>query len=416
MRASAIVVSHAGGEGLADCLRSLSPWAEAGRLEVVLVDNGSADRCGASMAGELGWLGVVRSEHNLGFAGGVAAGVGAARGEVLLLLNDDAAAEPGWLDAHLEALARHPEAGASAGRLVSWDGTRHDFLRGAVTFDAHAFQLGQGWPVEELEVPAAGEHLPFPCGGNMAIRRADWELAGGFDPSLFAYFEDVALGWRLAAAGRPVVAAPGAIARHRGAATSARLGNYRRGVLFERNSLRGFFACADDEHRAAFGPAVLATFLHRLVAFGLERPELAHLVADPFGATVSAAPTRAERWRRRLQRDGVLGTARHLVGRLVLGRGAGRAVLDDGLLLMQLRSAHGFFAGLEGDTARRRALEGRRTVRDREIVARFPRLLVPTYLGDEGWFESQGFDSLLPTGWPLERRRLQDVLHPSLLG
>lgn len=415
MRASAIVVSHAGGEGLAGCLSSLAPWVEAGRLEVVLVDNGSADRCGAAMARELGPLEVVRSERNLGFAGGVAAGVGAARGDVLLLLNDDAAAEPGWLDAHLETLARHPEAGASAGRLVSWDGARHDFLRGAVTFDAHAFQVGQGWPVGELEIPEAGEPLPFPCGGNMAIRRADWELAGGFDPSLFAYFEDVALGWRLHAAGRPAVAAPDAVARHRGAATSILLGNYRRGVLFERNSLRAFFACADDELRAALGPAVLATFLHRLVAFGLERPDLAHLVADPFGP-VPAAPSRSDRWRARLARDGVLGTARHLLARLLMGRRAGRPALDDGLLLMQLRSAHGFFASFEGDTARRRALEVRRTVGDREIVARFPRLVVPTYLGDDGWFDSQGFASLLPAGWPLERRRLEDLLHPSLLG
>lgn len=415
MRPSAIVVSHAGGEGLESCLRSLAPWAGSGRLEVVLVDNGSADRCGESLAGEMAWLRVVRSEHNLGFAGGVAAGVGAAGGDVLLLLNDDAAAEPAWLEAHLETLARHPHAGASAGRLVSWDAARHDFLRGAVTFDAHAFQVGQGWPVGELEAPEAGEPLPFPCGGNMAIRRADWELAGGFDPSLFAYFEDVALGWRLHAAGRPVVAAPDAVARHQGAATSARLGNFRRGVLFERNSLRAFFACADDELRAAFGPAVLATFLHRLVAFGLEREDLAHLVADPFGP-LPAPPSRADRWRGRLQRDGVLGAARHLLARVLLGRRAGRAALDDGLLLMQLRSAHGFFASLEGDTARRRALEARRTVPDREVVARFPRLVVPTYLGDQGWFDSQGFASLLPAGWPLERRRLENVLHPSLLG
>jgi GT2 family glycosyltransferase len=122
---------------------------------------------------------------------------------------------------------------------VSWDGERHDFC-GRLTFDAHAFQVGQGrWAAH----PPTREPLPFACGGNLAIRRGDWEAAGGFDEKLFAYFEDVELGWRLWATGRQIVAAPDAVARHRGAATSSALGDFTRGVLFERNALRVFYGC-----------------------------------------------------------------------------------------------------------------------------------------------------------------------------
>ena len=42
-------------------------------------------------------------------------------------------------------------------------------------------------------------------------------------------------------------------------------------------------------------------------------------------------------------------------------------------------------------------------------------LIVPTYLGDEAWFASEAFRSLLPGGWRLEPRRLDELLHPSLL-
>ena len=333
---------------------------------------------------------------------------------MLVLLNDDAAAEPDFVEQHLECLGSCPQAAASAGRLVSWDSTRHDFLRGEVTFDSHAFQAGQGWPVGELEIPSAGVPMPFACGGNMAIRHDDWKESGGFDGGLFAYFEDVDLGWRLWASGRQVVAAPAAVARHRGAATSTRLGDFRRGVLYERNALRTFFACADDEMRGAFGTIVLTTFLHRAVAFAGERPELASLVADPFGGTTPAASS-WERWRRRLDERGLAGSLRHLIARVVMGRRAGAPTLDEGLLLMQLRAAQGFLSGLDDTEARRAELEKRRVVPDREIVSRFPRLVVPTYLGDEAWFASDGFRSLLPDDWPVEFKRLDEVIHPELL-
>jgi len=412
MRASVIVVTHGGGARLEDSLASLVQYASSSDIEVVLVDNCSPD--GTEAAGRYQWARLVRSDRNLGFAGGVNLGVEAARGEVMVLLNDDAAACDGFVEAHLEVLAAHPEAAAAGGRLVDWEAERHDFLRGCVTFDIHAFQVGQGWPVSELQLPATGEPLPFACGGNMAVRRADWEAMGGFDGGLFAYFEDVDLGWRLWALGRQVVAAPEAAARHRGAATSATLGDFRRGVLFERNALRTFFACADRECRDAFAPVVLATFLNRLVAFAEAQPDLAPLVADPFGP-VPAPPGRADRWRRRLGERGIVGALRHLLGRIVLGRRAGAPTVDDGLFLMQLRAAHGFLTGLEDSDKRRVELERWRTVPDREIVARFPRLVVPTYVGDEEWFASEAFHRLLPDGWPVQFKKLDEVLHPDLL-
>ena len=409
MKASVIVVVHAGAHHLDDSLESLSSYVDSPDIEVVLVDNGSPDRCGEVASKRWPSVKSVRSESNLGFAGGVHLGVESADGDVLVFLNDDAAASEGFVEAHLDALASNLRAAASAGRLVSWDGSHHDFIRGGVTFDCHAFQLGQGFPVDEIESPPAGEVLPFACGGNMAIRREDWESRGGFDRELFAYFEDVDLGWRLWAVGREVVAAPEAVARHRGAATSAGLGDFRRGVLFERNALRTFFSCADDECRSAFGTAVFATFLRRITAFSQGNPEFARQVADPFGEQGLPA-SRGERWNRRLQERGVIGAARHLAARLLLGPKVGSPVLEDGHLLMQLRAAEGFFSGIDRAEERRVALGKERTVPDREILDRFPRLVVPTYPGDDEWFASDAFRSMLPDGWPLQHRSLDEIM------
>lgn len=409
MKASVIVVVHAGAHHLGDSLASLAPYSDRSDVEVILVDNASPDGCGDQALSRYPWVRVVSSDTNAGFAGGVHLGADAATGEVLVLLNDDAAAAEGFVEAHLDNLAAHPSAAASAGRLVTWDGERLDFGRGVVTFDCHAFQVGQGFPIEDVDAPAVGDSLAFPCGGNMAIRRTDWDASGGFDRDLFAYFEDVDLGWRLWAVGREVVACPDAVARHRGGATSAGLGDFRRGVLYERNALRTFFACADDECRAAFGSAVSATFLHRLTAFASERPDLERVVSDPFGSGGDSASIQT-RWTRRVREQGWVASARHFIARILLGPRAGTPALEDGFLLMQLRAAKGFFAGLEGIETRRAELLARRSVPDREILARFPRLVVPTYAGDEGWFDSETFNSLLPDGWPIERRNLDDLI------
>ena len=414
MRASVIVVTHAGVARLGDGLASLAPYSGRDDIEVILVDNGSSDGCGEVTRREYPWVRTVRSERNLGFTGGVRLGAESAEGEVLVFLNDDASAEPGLVESHLETLAAHPAAAATGGRLVSWDRGRHDFLRGRVTFDVHGFQIGQGFPVGEIDPPEPGEPLPFACGGNMAVRRRDWDGAGGFDPELFAYFEDVEFGWRLWAMGREVIAAPDAVARHRGSATSSAMGDFRRGVLFERNALRIFHSCADADHRQALGGVVYATFLHRMVDYASSRPDWSVHVADPFGSTIDP-PDGWSRWTRRLREQGPVDVLRHAAARLLLGRVAGQPRIEDGHLLMQLRAAHGYFEGIAATDRRRRELERLRTVSDREILQRFPRLVVPTYSGDKQWFETDAFRSLLPEDWPLEFVRLEDILHPDLL-
>jgi GT2 family glycosyltransferase len=87
----------------------------------------------------------------------------------------------------------------------------------------------------------------MPSGGAAAYRRSAYEQAGGFDPALFAYGEDVDLGLRLRAAGWQVAAAPDARAIHLGGATAGvdsplqrQLAGFARGFLLRRYGvLRG---------------------------------------------------------------------------------------------------------------------------------------------------------------------------------
>ncbi|MCL2393116.1 MAG: glycosyltransferase family 2 protein [Acidimicrobiaceae bacterium] len=100
MTSSVVILSYRPGEWLAEAVGSVVDQAD----EVVVVDNGS-DGAEASLIARRAGARVVRSERNLGFAGGVNLGVDSTTGDLIALLNDDAAAEAGWLARAGEVLA-----------------------------------------------------------------------------------------------------------------------------------------------------------------------------------------------------------------------------------------------------------------------------------------------------------------------
>src|SRR6202035_1711509 len=97
---SVVVVSHRPGSWLVECLASVLHQAD----EVVVVDNGSPGDEASALASPMGAR-AVRAPVNLGFAGGVELGLRHARGKLIGLLNDDAVAGPGWIEAAAAALA-----------------------------------------------------------------------------------------------------------------------------------------------------------------------------------------------------------------------------------------------------------------------------------------------------------------------
>lgn len=107
-----IVVGHRLHRWLSACLESVAGECD----EIVVVDNGSSAEDVGQAARRAGAR-VVRLPANAGFPAGVNAGVRAATGDVVALLNDDAMAEPGWLASAEKALA-DPSVAAVAPKLV----------------------------------------------------------------------------------------------------------------------------------------------------------------------------------------------------------------------------------------------------------------------------------------------------------
>lgn len=115
-----VVVNYGGGDLTLACLHSLlaSEWP-TDRLRVVLVDNASDDGVAARVAEELPAVEVLRSETNLGFAGGCNLGIRHLDGvDHVALVNNDATVDPAWLAPLVDALDDDPRLGAACPKIL----------------------------------------------------------------------------------------------------------------------------------------------------------------------------------------------------------------------------------------------------------------------------------------------------------
>jgi len=411
---SILVPSWNGRELLAEALPSfVTQRAGSREIEVLVFDNGSTDGSEAFVLERFPTVRVIRSPENLGFAAACNRLAEGASGDLLLFVNNDARAEPGWAEAMVAALdSAAPDVAAVGGRIVDWSGERLDFGRGVLTFDGHALALDQRRDLAACRLPESGEELLFGCGGNLLFRRESFLRLGGFDERYFAYFEDVDLGWRTWAAGERIVACPEGVVRHRLSASSSRLGNRRRGMLFERNALWTILKNLEEPLRGELLPIVLLTFLSRIDAMVAEELPLG-VPGAPSGREIKPPP---DRLRDKLGRHGALGLARRGVARSLRNTAELLAPRQAPVLLAgdrstaQLAALASFFADLDGLEQRRQRTQALRRRPDREIFERFPLWIVPTYPGDEALFESSLFATWWPAGLPAEHAALDQVL------
>ncbi len=116
MSSSVVIVSYRPDKWLAKAITSVIDQAD----HVIVVDNGSEGAEASAVASRLGAR-VVRLARNVGFAAGANEGFTAARGEYVAVLNDDAVAEPGWLERSIAVLEADATVGAVAPKLLLVD-------------------------------------------------------------------------------------------------------------------------------------------------------------------------------------------------------------------------------------------------------------------------------------------------------
>jgi O-antigen biosynthesis protein len=204
-----VVIPTYNGKGLLEtCLSSIARHRPGGHsTEVVVADDGSSDGTVQWLADAYPWVRLVRLETNGGFCAAANAGIAAARGEFIQLLNNDTEVTAGWIEAGLAPFA-DPAVGSVAPLVL----VRSDPSRVDSAGDSYALV---GWPSKRGHGQDASRWLDRPgdrvfgASGSSAFYRASaLRRVGMYDPSFGSYYEDVDLAFRLRWAGFSCVFTP----------------------------------------------------------------------------------------------------------------------------------------------------------------------------------------------------------------
>jgi GT2 family glycosyltransferase len=217
---SVIIPNWNGQRFLPVCLEALRRQTYRS-FEVVLVDNASTDDSVSYTGATYPEVRIECLPRNVGFAGGVNAGIRAARGEFLALLNNDTEADPGWLEALVQALDGDAEIGFAASKMIGFhDRGVLDGCGDALSWHMLAHKIGAGQrDVGQYETP---RRVFGACAGAAIYRRALFDTVGLLDEEFFAYYEDVDLSFRAQLAGFPCLYVPAAVVAHVGSATAGK--------------------------------------------------------------------------------------------------------------------------------------------------------------------------------------------------
>jgi N-acetylglucosaminyl-diphospho-decaprenol L-rhamnosyltransferase len=249
MGCSAIVVTHNSGATIGPCLEALS----GEDCEIVVVDNASADDTVQRIEDFVAWnpVRLMANDENIGFGAAVNQGAREATGDMLLILNPDAIADPGAVAAILRCM-QSIGAGAVGGALLEDDGqpARGFAFRRLPTLAALLYevllvnQLWPGNPVNRryrcLDADYLGQQeVEQPAGACLAVTRTAWDSVGGFDEQFFpVWFEDVDLCKRLLDNGLKIFYCPEARFRHSGAHSVRQLPLRDQQIFWYTNMLR----------------------------------------------------------------------------------------------------------------------------------------------------------------------------------
>jgi len=203
------VPTLAADDALGDCLASLErqTWRD---FEVVVVDNsgeGAVRRRHPS-----GSAVIVESPRNLGFGGAFNLAYRRSQAELLATLNDDAMAEPEWLEALVRVMESRPDAGMCASSVRLYPDGGMDSAGMLLCGDGSSKQRGHGCPPVDF---GTEEEALFPSGSAALYRRVMLDQVGLFDEDFFLYCEDTDLGLRARWAGWKCIYVPGARVHHR---------------------------------------------------------------------------------------------------------------------------------------------------------------------------------------------------------
>ncbi|HEX8743038.1 MAG TPA: glycosyltransferase [Thermoleophilaceae bacterium] len=210
---SVLVPMHSSGPVGERAMRALAHNAPSIPFELIVVDD-RADRPTSRVIDALENANVIVNEENLGFLGSTNRAAAAARGDYLMLLNDDTEVQSGWLEALVDCAESDPSIAYVGSKLIYPDGRLQE--AGTIVWrDASAWNFGRNDLPERPQYNYRRD-VDYASAAAALVRTEAWKQVGGFDERFApGYYEDTDLCFALREHGHRVVYEPRALVVHR---------------------------------------------------------------------------------------------------------------------------------------------------------------------------------------------------------
>ena len=222
--------------------------------EVIVADNASTDGSMEVMKKQFPQVRTLQFERNLGFTGGYNRAFKELDSsddtpEYFLLINSDIEVPEDWLEPLVEWMDRHPDCGACAPKLHSWQERDKFEYAGAAGgyLDRFGYPFCRGRILKRIETDRGQYDWPadvfWATGACLMVRSSVYRKLGGLDERFFAHMEELDLCWRMQLEGWKISIVPESTVYHVGGGTLPATSpfklflNYRNNLLMLSNNM-----------------------------------------------------------------------------------------------------------------------------------------------------------------------------------
>ena len=217
-RLSIITINY---NGLKDTCELIDSIPFNNNMEVIVVDNASKEDEASTIAEQYPQVKVIRSEQNIGFAGGNNLGIKEAKGKYILLINNDTFFKEFNIDALIERLESSDKIGIVCPKLrFAWGNNPIQYVGytplSSITVRNQAIGFGE----EDYGQYNTAHPTPYAHGAAMLIKREALEIVGLMPECYFLYYEEIDWSMMFARAGYDIWYDPACTVYHKESQTT----------------------------------------------------------------------------------------------------------------------------------------------------------------------------------------------------
>jgi len=188
---SIIILNYNGKNFLKECIDSIIQETHS-PYEIIIVDNNSPDESGEYFSKQYTNFKFILNEKNVGVPEGLNIGIRNASGEFIVLLNNDLVVMPNWLENFIKAYKKTGEALYQPKSLKFKDPKILDGTGCMINIFGFGFARDKG--VKDEGQYNTQEEISYASGTCMFAPKKIFDEIGLFDPTFFAYHEELDLG------------------------------------------------------------------------------------------------------------------------------------------------------------------------------------------------------------------------------